>query len=175
MISTLGKILDPIADKLTQFVLTFCLSLEHPELRPVLVLFVVKELFQAVMGIIHLRRGRMLPGALMAGKVCTTVLFVSLIAMVLLPGLDARRVWECLSGHYAGARLVTVAPFGGDEAVIYADTLAGKDTLRLQVSGCESRAMVTALFDNLGKGASGAAIQNMNLLLGLDETTGLSL
>ena len=88
MISTLGKILDPIADKLTQFVLTFCLSLEHPELRPVLVLFVVKELFQAVMGIIHLRRGRMLPGALMAGKVCTTVLFVSLIAMVLLPGLD---------------------------------------------------------------------------------------
>ena len=83
MISTLG-----IADKLTQFVLTFCLSLEHPELRPVLVLFVVKELFQAVMGIIHLRRGRMLPGALMAGKVCTTVLFVSLIAMVLLPGLE---------------------------------------------------------------------------------------
>ena len=35
--------------------------------------------------------------------------------------------------------------------------------------------MVTAIFDNLGKGASGAAIQNMNLLLGLDETTGLSL
>lgn len=92
MISTLGKILDPIADKLTQFVLTFCLSLEHPELRPVLVLFVVKELFQAVMGIIHLRRGRMLPGALMAGKVCTTVLFVSLIAMVLLPGLERSTV-----------------------------------------------------------------------------------
>ena len=57
-----------------------------------LVLFVVKELFQAVMGIIHLRRGRMLPGALMAGKVCTTVLFVSLIAMVLLPGLERSTV-----------------------------------------------------------------------------------
>ena len=35
--------------------------------------------------------------------------------------------------------------------------------------------MVTALFDNLGKGASGAAIQNMNIMLGLDETTGLEL
>ena len=35
--------------------------------------------------------------------------------------------------------------------------------------------MVTAIFDNLGKGASGAAIQNMNILLGVDETTGLNL
>ena len=35
--------------------------------------------------------------------------------------------------------------------------------------------MITAIFDNLGKGASGAAIQNMNILLGLDETTGLNL
>ena len=101
--------------------------------------------------------------------------YAGMATTVLLPGLDARRVWECLSGHYAGARLVTVAPFGGDEAVIYADTLAGKDTLRLQVSGCESRAMVTALFDNLGKGACGAAIENMNLLLGLEETAGLVL
>lgn len=85
MISTLGKILDPLADKITQFTLTLCLSLKHPVLRPVLVLFVVKELFQAAVGAIHLRRGKMLPGALMLGKVCTTVLFVSLIALVLLP------------------------------------------------------------------------------------------
>ena len=92
---------------------------------------------------------------------------------VLLPGFDAAKVWECLQDHYSGERLVTVAPLGGDEAVIYADTLAGKDTMRLLVSGHEDQTMVTALFDNLGKGASGAAIQNMNILLGLDETTGL--
>ena len=93
---------------------------------------------------------------------------------ILLPGVDAKQVWECLSGHYAGAKLVSVAPLGGDEGLIYASTLAGKDTLRIQVCGHEEQAMVTAVFDNLGKGASGAAIQNMNILLGVDETTGLN-
>lgn len=87
MITTLGKILDPLADKITQFTLTLCLSLEHPVLMPVLALFVVKEVFQLVMGILHLCKGRMLPGALMAGKVCTTVLFISLIALVLFPNI----------------------------------------------------------------------------------------
>ena len=94
---------------------------------------------------------------------------------LLLPDRDAKTVWECLSDHYAGEPMVTVAPLGGDESVIYADTLAGKDTMRLWVTGHESQTMVTAVFDNLGKGASGAAIQNMNILLGLPETTGLSL
>ena len=93
---------------------------------------------------------------------------------VLLPGFDARKVWECLADHYAGERIVTVAPFGGDEALVYASTLSGKDTMRIQVSGHGEQAMVTAIFDNLGKGASGAAIQNMNILLGVDETTGLN-
>ena len=93
---------------------------------------------------------------------------------ILLPGMDARRIWDCLQEHYRGQKLVTVAPLGGDESVIYASTLAGKDSMRLLVSGHEKQTMVTALFDNLGKGASGAAIQNMNILLGMDETTGLS-
>lgn len=87
MISTVGKILDPLADKITQFTLTLCLSLKHPPLRPVLMLFVIKEIFQLVAGLVNLRKGKMLPGALMAGKVCTTILFISLIAMVLFPNL----------------------------------------------------------------------------------------
>lgn len=87
MISTVGKILDPIADKLTQFTLTLCLSIKYPILRFVLVLFVIKEGFQGIMGLINLRKGKMLPGALLAGKVCTTSLFLSLIVLVLLPDL----------------------------------------------------------------------------------------
>ena len=92
MITTLGKVLDPLADKLTQFTLTICLSLKYPVLYPVLALFVIKELFQLALGIIFLRKGKMLPGALMAGKVCTTVLFVSLIALVLFPQMDGLAV-----------------------------------------------------------------------------------
>ena len=94
---------------------------------------------------------------------------------VLLPGFCAREVWEQLSAHYEGQKIVSVAPLGGDESVIYASTLAGRDTMRITVSGHENQTMVTALFDNLGKGASGAAIQNMNIMLGIDETTGLNL
>ena len=94
---------------------------------------------------------------------------------VLLPGFDCQKVWEALAEHYEGQKIVTVAPLGGDESVIYASTLAGKDSMRLMVTGHESQTMVTALFDNLGKGASGAAIQNMNIMLGIDEATGLEL
>lgn len=92
MISTVGKILDPVADKATQFTLTLCLSLRYPVLRPVLALFVVKESFQLIVGAVNLKRRKMLPGALIPGKICTTVLFVSLILLVLLPSLPEQAV-----------------------------------------------------------------------------------
>ena len=94
---------------------------------------------------------------------------------VMLPGVDAHLVHATLTRHYEGQQLVTVAPFGGEEPMIYANTLAGHDSLKLIVCGHEEQTIVTALFDNLGKGASGAAVQNMNIMLGLDETTGLNL
>lgn len=92
MVTTLGKVLDPLADKLTQLTLTICLSLKYPILYPVLALFIVKELFQLITGVLFLRRGKMLPGALIAGKVCTTVLFVSFIFLVLMPGISQETV-----------------------------------------------------------------------------------
>ena len=54
--------------------------------------FIVKELFQLIAGIIHLRKGKILPGALMEGKICTTVFFVSLIALVLMPQINVTAV-----------------------------------------------------------------------------------
>lgn len=88
MISNLGKILDPVADKATQFTLIICLAVKHPALWYLVGLFVIKEGFQAIAGMILLRSGRILKGALITGKVCTTVLFISLIALVLLPELS---------------------------------------------------------------------------------------
>ena len=88
MISNVGKLLDPAADKITQLALTICLASKYPILKPVLALFVVKEAFQLIAVIVNFRQGKVLPGALMAGKVCTTVLFVSLIALVLFPNMN---------------------------------------------------------------------------------------
>lgn len=85
MISTLGKILDPLADKLTQFALILCLGARYQALRYLFGLFMIKESFQLIAGMINLRKGKMLDGALITGKVCTTVLFTSLILMVLIP------------------------------------------------------------------------------------------
>ncbi len=59
--------------------------------------------------------------------------------------------------------------------MIAAGTMAGKDSLELIVNGHSDQTIITALFDNLGKGASGAAVQNMNLMLGFEETQGLNL
>lgn len=87
MISTVGKILDPLADKATQFTLIVCLAVKHQIVRYMVGLFFVKELFQLIAGLLTIRKGRMLRGALLTGKICTTVLFVSLIIMVLMPNL----------------------------------------------------------------------------------------
>lgn len=85
-------------------------------------------------------------------------------------GNSAQAVWETLSKHYQGQKAVRVAPFGWGESMIAANAMAGKDSLTLIVCGHEDQTAVTALFDNLGKGASGAAVQNMNLMLGFSET-----
>ena len=82
-------------------------------------------------------------------------------------------IWEKLEDYYRDEHFVSVAPFGGDEKVIFASTNAGSNRLRLIVNGNGEQTVVTALLDNLGKGASGAAVQNMNIMLGLDEKTGL--
>ena len=92
MVSKLGIILDPIADKATQAALLICLSLNHPILYPVLWLLLIKESFQLIAGVVAYLNGKMLPGALLIGKICTTVLFVSLIFMVLFPDIPERVV-----------------------------------------------------------------------------------
>lgn len=89
MITTLGKFLDPLADKMTQFALLLCLGIRYPVLWTVFSLFVLKEFFQLFAGIMAARRGYILKGALISGKICTTILFVSLVTLVLFPSLSS--------------------------------------------------------------------------------------
>ena len=86
-----------------------------------------------------------------------------------------RQVRQALADHYAGARLVRVAEDSDGTAALYANARAGRDDLSLIVAGNDRQLTITALFDNLGKGASGAAVENLNIMLGLEETTGLNL
>ena len=86
---------------------------------------------------------------------------------------SAKEICERLQEYYKDEHFVTVREFEEKPATIYANKFAGTNHLELVVCGHEDQTTVTALFDNLGKGASGAAVQNMNIMLGIDEATGL--
>ena len=101
------------------------------------------------------------------GMTVNVPLFVDMLAQK----VSVADVKELLRAHYAGAHFVTV----GEEPSGYvsANTMNGTNNMQLLVNGNERQILLTARFDNLGKGASGAAIQNMNLALGLDECLSL--
>lgn len=84
---------------------------------------------------------------------------------------DVREVYRAA---YNGP-IVRFADTPDEGGFLSAAAFAGRDDMEVSVAGNDSRILLTARFDNLGKGASGAAIQNMNILLGTDETLGLSL
>lgn len=101
------------------------------------------------------------------GMTVSVPLFVDLMKMP----LGAEQLEELYRAHYAGQRFVWVGkePSG----YVSANTLNGTNGLEILVNGNPERILLTARLDNLGKGASGAAIQNMNLALGLDEGVSL--
>ena len=86
--------------------------------------------------------------------------------------VGAAGIREVYRERYHGGGVVRFEE--GCAASMPADALAGKDSMAISVIGNEERIVAVATFDNLGKGASGAAIQNMNLMLGAEETLGLN-
>ena len=75
--------------------------------------------------------------------------------------------------YYADQILVSVVDEMDDNGFIAANRLAGKNRLEIAVNGNDDNILLIAAYDNLGKGASGAAIQNMNIMLEIDEGKGL--
>ena len=102
---------------------------------------------------------------------------VGLHARLLSKKVTAKDVQEMFAAHYEGSRFVQVAPLMGEgilpEQFIPANTLAGTNNMQVFVYGNDDRIMITTRFDNLGKGASGAAVQCMNIMMGISEDTGL--
>ncbi len=91
--------------------------------------------------------------------------------------LSAAEIREVLAEHYAGEHFVKVMPYPADNHLkngfLTFTDCNGTNNLEIFVFGDKNRILVSARYDNLGKGASGAAVQNMNIVLGLPETTGL--
>lgn len=91
---------------------------------------------------------------------------------------DPQELHGFLADYYADEPFVRVMPFGAEaesNGFLAANARSGWDGMEIYVTGCENRLVVSTRFDNLGKGASGAAVQCMNLMLGLPEDTGLKL
>lgn len=86
-------------------------------------------------------------------------------------GIEA--VKACLKAKYEDGGIIKYKEC--DRPTLFAGSLAGKDSMVITVSGNEERFTVSAIYDNLGKGASGAAMQCMNIMLGTDEKLGLCL
>ena len=87
-------------------------------------------------------------------------------------------IHEIMTAHYAGQHFVKVMELGGEETLpdgfLAANTLADTNNMQIFVFGNDEQILLCSRLDNLGKGASGAAVQSMNIMLCLDEATGLA-
>jgi N-acetyl-gamma-glutamyl-phosphate reductase len=86
--------------------------------------------------------------------------------------LSAKEIHQMYAEHYSNQKLVSIEEFGM-EGLLSANSLSGRDSMKIIVTGNDDRILIASTFDNLGKGASGAAIQCFNLISGAEETEGL--
>lgn len=121
MVTELGKVLDPVADKLTQCAIIICLAFRFELMRWVIVLFVFKEGFMAVMAFLLLqRKGRKLNGAKWFGKGCTAILYLVMFLLVLWPRLPAATA-NILMGISIAALLFSLVMYGQEYKRMWKD------------------------------------------------------
>ena len=105
------------------------------------------------------------------------VVSVPLQTRILTNKVTVEQVHEMYKNHYADAKLIEVMPFmSHDEQkkfFLASNTLSGLNKIQVFVFGDDEQILLCARLDNLGKGASGAAVQCLNIMMGIDETTGL--
>lgn len=86
---------------------------------------------------------------------------------------DVKALIDYFAEYYVTQNFVKVAKIDEVPDYLASNSMSGTDSLKIYISGNEDRIFIASVFDNLGKGASGAAVQNMNIMLGLDERTSL--
>ena len=109
-------------------------------------------------------------GDFYAGMLVCVPLYTGLLQKAVTPSA----LYEYFAAYYAGQRMVSVREPVGNET-LYANAYAGRDDMEILISGNDERVNLFARFCNLGKGASGAAVQCLNLMTGAAETEGLVL
>lgn len=87
-ISEFGKALDPIADKLTQIAIAACLLVRFQYMIYLFILLLIKELFMAINGIVLLKKGKKLDGAMWFGKLSTAIFYITTIILTAFPSID---------------------------------------------------------------------------------------
>lgn len=88
-ITDLGKLLDPVADKITQAAIVFCLMLRFPYMWIIVILFVVKESSMLIWNLVLIRQDKKLDGALWYGKVSTAVFYACMFLLITFPDISA--------------------------------------------------------------------------------------
>lgn len=105
------------------------------------------------------------------------VVTIPLIPRIMAKPVTLAELHKAFTEHYKDADMIKVMPIMGEgvlaDGFIAANTLSGKNHLEIFIYGNDERMTVSARLDNLGKGASGAAVQCMNIMMGIDEKTGL--
>ncbi len=98
---------------------------------------------------------------------------IALFKDMMLKNVSADNLREIYAEYYSEANFISITKEGEVGAFINANELCGTNNMQIIVNGNSEQLLITSRFDNLGKGASGAAIQNMNIALGLDEKISL--
>jgi len=108
-----------------------------------------------------------------SGMLVTVPLYADMLG-----GASVEKVHEMFEKHYEGEPFIKVMPLGAEadtRGFLGSNNLSGFDGLQIFVTGNEERILLSSRFDNLGKGASGAAVQCLNIIMGCEESKGLNI
>ena len=124
----------------------------------------------------HLPEMTLISGLTVSPSFCPIVApyYAGMEVTVSLFNADMKKIAECYGDYYHDG-VIRFAENADESGFISAGKFSGRDDLEISVYGSDERILLVSRFDNLGKGASGAAIQNMNILIGAEETEGLNI